>query len=58
MALQRSFHDPFQQTPAETRSAAGERGWHLSSRDLAEGLVVLEADDEEARSLFGELTVD
>lgn len=42
----------------DNRPVAGdpvERGWFLSSFDLASGLRVVEADDEELRSLFGTL---
>ena len=43
---------------ADARAAgdvALERSWHLSSFDLAHGLMVVEADDEDVRSLFDEL---
>ncbi len=36
-------------------SAAPDRGWHTSSFDLAQGLVVVEAADDEVLSLFGTL---
>ncbi len=58
MALLDSPLDPFTQSPAQTRTAAAERGWHLSSLDLAQGLMVVEANDDEALSLFGELQVE
>ena len=37
-----------------TDGASMERGWFLSSFDLARGLEVIEADDELTLSLFGE----
>jgi hypothetical protein len=39
----------------QTGATPCEHGWHLSSFDLRDGLMVVEAADDEALSLFGEL---